>query len=136
MKSYLAQKTFDPILSLLPFVIDGFEGECKLSFLSFSSLIQRISAHSNACVKAREFVMPHFGKIKSYDSTTGLGTIAPDKGGEALAFAKANLQQLGQEPETDQRYAYETRQVVGGKAQAVNLKHQQDEREQTIVQQS
>lgn len=69
--------------------------------------------------------MTNFGKIKSYDSSKGVGTIAPEKGGDTLAFAKADLQQQGQEPKVDQRYGYETRQAEGGKTHAVSLQMEQ-----------
>ena len=42
--------------------------------------------------------MTHYGKIKSYDSAKGAGMITPDKGGDALAFNKSDLQQQAQEP--------------------------------------
>lgn len=71
--------------------------------------------------------MTHFGKIKSYDSSVGTGSITAEKGGDVLRFKKADLQQEGQVPKVDQRYSYETSQVDGGKKQAVNLQHQQGE---------
>lgn len=69
--------------------------------------------------------MAHFGKIKSYDSSAGTGSITPEKGGDALRFKKADLQQEGQMPKVDQRFSYETEQADGGKAHAVNLQLQQ-----------
>ncbi|MFN4358737.1 cold-shock protein [Sphingopyxis alaskensis] len=69
--------------------------------------------------------MTNYGKINSYDSGKGAGTITPEKGGEALAFVKADLQQSAAEPKTGQRFGYETRQVGGGKPQAINLQQQQ-----------
>ncbi len=83
--------------------------------------------------------MTHYGKIKNYNSEKGTGSIAPEKGGDPLDFAKADLQQQGQEPKVDQRYGYETKQVDGGKAQAVNLQMeqgQQGQREQAGKQQA
>lgn len=75
--------------------------------------------------------MSHFGKIKSYDSSAGTGAITPEKGGDALRFKKADLQQEGQVPKVDQRFSYETSEVDGGKKHAVNLQHQQgDEQNQ------
>ena len=71
--------------------------------------------------------MTHFGTIKSYDSGKGSGTIAPEKGGEPLEFVKADLQQEASEPKSGQRYGYETRQVGGGKPQAINLRQQEQE---------
>ncbi len=68
--------------------------------------------------------MTHFGKIESYDSSKGKGMITPEKGGEALPFGKSDLQQQAQEPKVDQRFGYETKQVDGGQAHAVSLKHQ------------
>lgn len=65
--------------------------------------------------------MTLFGKIKSYDSAKGAGMIIPEKGGDALNFAKADLQQQGQEPQVDQRFGYETRSGDGGKETAVKL---------------
>jgi CspA family cold shock protein len=80
--------------------------------------------------------MTHYGKIKSYDPGKGTGTIAPEKGGDALAFVKADLQQESQEPKVDQRFGYETKQVDGGKAHAVNLQMEQGSRESADAQQS
>jgi len=37
--------------------------------------------------------MTQYGKIKSYDSNKGSGTITPERGGETIAFVKADLQQ-------------------------------------------
>ncbi len=73
--------------------------------------------------------MTHYGKIKSYDSSSGTGSITPEKGGDALRFAKADLQQEGQTPKVDQRYSYETSEVDGGKKSAVSLQHQQGDGE-------
>ncbi|WP_041685513.1 hypothetical protein [Erythrobacter litoralis] len=69
--------------------------------------------------------MTHYGKIKSYDSSSGTGSITAEKGGDVLRFKKADLQQEGQMPKVDQRFSYETSEVDGGKKQAVNLQHQQ-----------
>ncbi|AWW75651.1 hypothetical protein CD351_14545 [Erythrobacter sp. KY5] len=69
--------------------------------------------------------MAHFGKIKSYDSSMGAGSITAENGGDVLRFKKADLQQEGQVPKVDQRYSYETKEVDGGKKSAVNLQHQQ-----------
>lgn len=65
------------------------------------------------------------GQIKSYDRTKGAGTITPEKSGESLAFAKADLKEEGREPQVGQRYDYETKQVDGSKTCAVNLQMQQ-----------
>ncbi len=79
--------------------------------------------------------MTHFGKIKTYDTGKGTGTIAPEKGGEPLAFGRADLQQEGQIPKVAQRYGYETSQVDGGKARAVNLQMEQGQRNRAEPQQ-
>lgn len=71
--------------------------------------------------------MTHFGKIKSYDSSSGTGSISPEEGGDALRFKKADLQQEAEMPKVDQRFSYETSEVDGGKKRAVNLQHQQGE---------
>lgn len=71
--------------------------------------------------------MTYYGKINSYDSGKGAGTISPEKGGAPLAFVKADLQQEAAEPKAGQRFGYETRQVGGGKPQAINLQHEQDQ---------
>ncbi|MCB2089064.1 MAG: cold-shock protein [Sphingomonadaceae bacterium] len=71
--------------------------------------------------------MTHYGKITSYDTATGAGTITPEKGGDALSFAKADLQQQAQIPKVDQRYGYETKQVDGAKPFAVSLQMEQGE---------
>ena len=74
--------------------------------------------------------MPHYGKIKSYDSSAGTGSITPEKGGDALRFRKADLQQEGQMPKVDQRFSYETSEVDGGRKTAVNLQQQQGDAQQ------
>ncbi|WP_394730629.1 cold-shock protein [Altererythrobacter sp. GH1-8] len=79
--------------------------------------------------------MTNYGKIKSYDSSSGTGAITPDKGGDALRFKKADLQQEGQIPKVDQRFSYETSEVDGGKKHAVNLQMEQGQREQAEKQQ-
>lgn len=76
--------------------------------------------------------MTDYGKIKSYDSSKGRGSIMPEKGGEALDFVKADLQQQAAEPKAGQRFGYETRQV-GGAVQATNL--QQDRQHDQAKQQ-
>jgi len=69
--------------------------------------------------------MAHYGKIKSYDTTKGAGMITPDKGGDALPFNKADLQQQAEVPRADQRYGYETKLGEGGKSHAINLQMEQ-----------
>ena len=71
--------------------------------------------------------MGHMGQIKSYDANKGAGTIMPEKGGNALPFKKADLQQQAQEPKVDDRYEYETSEVDGGHKRAVNLQQQGEE---------
>ena len=70
--------------------------------------------------------MTNFGKIKTYDSGKGPGTIAPEQGGDALPFRKSDLQQQAQEPKQDQRYGYDVTNTNSGKRCAINL-HQQGE---------
>lgn len=82
--------------------------------------------------------MTYYGKIKSYDSSMGTGSITPEGGGDALRFKKADLQQEGQVPRVDQRFSYETSEVDGGKKSAVNLHQQgdnQSQKEQASAQQ-
>ncbi len=79
--------------------------------------------------------MAHSGKIKSYDNNKGSGMITPEKGGDALPFNKADLQQEGQEPKADQRYSYETKQVDGGKSHATNLQMEQGQKDSESKQQ-
>lgn len=62
--------------------------------------------------------------------------ISPEKGGDSLAFVKADLQQGAQVPLADQRYGNHTRQDAGGKPQAFNLQQQPGEREHAGRQQS
>lgn len=69
--------------------------------------------------------MTQYGKIHSYDAAKGAGMIKPEKGGDALPFAKADLQQQAQVPKAEQRYGYETKQGDGGKAHAINLQMEQ-----------
>ena len=79
--------------------------------------------------------MTSYGKIKSYDSNAGIGMITPEKGGDALPFDKADLQQQAQVPRADQRYGYDTRQVDGGKPRATNLQMEQGTRDSSAQQQ-
>lgn len=74
--------------------------------------------------------MTYYGKIKSYDSSMGTGSITPEGGGDALRFKKEDLQQEGQVPRVDQRFSYETSEVDGGKKSAVNLQQQGDNQSQ------
>ena len=74
--------------------------------------------------------MTNFGKIKSYDSGKGAGTISPEKGGNVLPFGKSDLQQESQAPKIGDRYGYETNQVDGQDMRAVNLQHQQGDLQQ------
>lgn len=68
--------------------------------------------------------MTDFGKIKSYDTGNGEGTITPEQGGDVLPFRKADLQQQAQEPKQDQRYGYDVKNAENGKRYAVNLQPQ------------
>lgn len=68
--------------------------------------------------------MTHFGTIKTYDTDKGRGMIAPEKGGEPLAFVKADLQKEAAAPKAGERFGYETRKVEGGKAEATKLQLQ------------
>ena len=81
--------------------------------------------------------MAHFGKIKSYDSDKGAGTISPEKGGNVLPFGKSDLQHESQVPKVGDRFGYETNQVDGQNMRAVNLQQQQGnlQREQARAQQ-
>ena len=76
--------------------------------------------------------MTHFGKIMSYDSVRGRGSITPDRGGNPLAFVKADLQKDAEEPRIGQRYGYETSRVGGGETQAIRLRpeHEQSDTQQ------
>ena len=69
--------------------------------------------------------MTNYGKIHSYDAAKGSGMITPEKGGDALPFAKADLQQQAEVPKADQRFGYETKQGEGGKSHAINLQMEQ-----------
>ena len=80
--------------------------------------------------------MTHYGKIHSYDTAKGAGMITPEKGGDALPFNKADLQQQAEVPKADQRYGYETKQVDGGKAHAINLQMEQGDNDSGSKQQS
>ena len=80
--------------------------------------------------------MTSYGKIKSYDTGKGAGTITPEKGGDALPFNKSDLQQQAQEPRANQRYGYDTRQIDGGKVHAINLQMQQGDGDSGSKQQS
>jgi CspA family cold shock protein len=75
--------------------------------------------------------MAHTGKIKSYDAAKGSGMITPEKGGDALPFNKADLQQQAQEPRSGQSFEYETRQVDGGPVFATSLQMEQGDGSQT-----
>lgn len=71
--------------------------------------------------------MTQYGKIKSYDTSTNSGTIAPEKGGDALRFGKSDLQQEAELPRSGQRFSYETKKVAGNNDCAVNLRQQEQE---------
>ena len=73
--------------------------------------------------------MAYTGKIKSYDTAKGNGMITPEKGGDALPFNKADLQQQAQEPRSGESYSYETRQINGGKVHATDLQMEQGEKQ-------
>lgn len=81
--------------------------------------------------------MRHFGKIKSYDSGKGVGTISPEKGGNVLPFGKSDLQKESQAPKIGDRFGYETNQIDGQDIRAVNLEQQKGDpqREQARAQQ-
>jgi CspA family cold shock protein len=68
--------------------------------------------------------MTDFGKIKSYDTGNGTGTISPEKGGDTLPFRKSALQQQAQEPKQDQRYGYDVKSGDNGTRYAVNMQAQ------------
>lgn len=68
--------------------------------------------------------MTDFGTIKHYDTGNGKGTITPNRGGDALPFRKADLQQQAQEPKQGQRYGYDVKNAENGKHYAVNLQMQ------------
>lgn len=72
--------------------------------------------------------MAHFGRIKNYDGTKGTGTIAPEKGGDALMFQKSGLADQKQDPKPTQRFEFETADGDGGKKQAVNLRRQDSDK--------
>lgn len=65
--------------------------------------------------------MTQYGKITHYDAQTGAGMIKSERGGDPLPFDRAGLQQQGQEPRSDQIYAFETRNDDSGRVMAVNL---------------
>lgn len=64
--------------------------------------------------------MTYYGKIASYDTNKGTGTIKAEEGGDTLMFAKADLKHSDQAPHVDQRFGYET-ESDGGKTRAVGL---------------
>ena len=65
--------------------------------------------------------MTHYGKVKSFDQSAGTGFIIPEKGGDALPFRKADLQQKDREPKAEQRFGYETEKTGSGEVRAVKL---------------
>ena len=70
--------------------------------------------------------MTDYGKIASYDSSKGSGTIKPESGGDALPFRKSSLQQQAQEPKQDQRFGFDVKSADNGKRYADNLQQQGD----------
>lgn len=70
--------------------------------------------------------MTDHGKIVSYDTGNGTGTIAPKQGGAALPFCKAALAQQGPEPTRDQHYSYDVKSAENGKHYADNLQLEGD----------
>lgn len=69
--------------------------------------------------------MTQLGKITHFDKQSGAGMIAPQDGSEALPFDRHSLQQHGEEPRSDQVYAFETRGDANGLPVAVNLQMEQ-----------
>lgn len=65
--------------------------------------------------------MPYFGKIKSYDSGLGKGTIQPNRGGVPLPFGKADLRRESRQPLVEEPYSFETVEVDGANRRATDL---------------
>lgn len=80
--------------------------------------------------------MTHYGKIESYDSGKGAGMIAPENGGTALSFKKADLQKQGRVPAVNQRYGYDTTEANGGGKRAINLREQSESQSQIYERQA
>jgi CspA family cold shock protein len=67
--------------------------------------------------------MRHFGTVKSFDATTGRGSIQPGRTGEIIGFQKgAALWQRSVDPVSGQRLSYEVALTDGG-ARAVKLRN-------------
>jgi CspA family cold shock protein len=65
--------------------------------------------------------MKHFGTVKSFDETQGLGSITPENGGEVLPFERSAICWGPQVAlKTGQRLSYELSEN-DGQTSAVNL---------------
>ena len=74
-----------------------------------------------------------YGTIKSFDSSTGTGTISTGNGEGDLAFRKADLRQDAQERQQNDRYSYEMKNGEGGKRSVSKRQREQaqDNNQQT-----
>jgi len=111
-------------MGLLPVAIDGLGHRRKMPPPSITPFSPRPSGRSRSPARQEGIAMTHFGKINSYNSANGTGTIAPEQGGDMLPFRKADLRQQSPEPQAEQRYGYETQSGDGGKKWAVGLELQ------------
>lgn len=67
--------------------------------------------------------MRHFGTVKSFDATTGHGSICPSRAGGLIGFQKGTaLWQRSVDPVPGQRLSYELALKDGG-ARAVKLRN-------------
>ena len=67
--------------------------------------------------------MTMFGKLKSFDQTTGAGSIMPEKGGEPLSFEKSAFKwESSNPPRTDTRFSYDVGKNQAGAPTAINLR--------------
>lgn len=69
--------------------------------------------------------MNQYGKITAYDAERGVGMIAPERGGDALPFRKADLQQQDEELRSDQLYTFDMQEGLDGQPRAINLQMEQ-----------
>ncbi len=66
--------------------------------------------------------MKHFGTVKSFDASKGIGSITPEAGGEELTFERSAFSWSDNKvPTTGQRLSYDPGQVKDNRPTALNL---------------
>ena len=67
--------------------------------------------------------MTMFGKLKTYDQVTGIGSISPEKGGDPITFGKSAFSWTPSDaPKVDAPLSYQLGKDQAGSPVAVNLR--------------